>query len=73
MRYLLLTLILLSCSCVSEQARFNQSTAAANIYHAALALERGVNPKHITPRIKDQAILILKTNGDTLKGVEDGN
>ena len=68
MKYLLLLLILLSCSCVSKQARINQSTAAANIYEAALALEDGVNPAIILPRIKSQALLIIKTNGDTYNG-----
>ena len=68
MRILLLTLILLSCSCVSKQARINQSTAAANIYEAALALEQGASSVLILPRIKSQAILIIKTNGDTYNG-----
>lgn len=73
MKIILLVLIILCCSCVSQEARKNQSKAVVNIYHAVLALERGVNPSIILPRIKSQAILILNTNKDTSKGMNNGN
>ena len=74
MKYILLIVSLCAlCSCTSPEVRKAQSTAAANIYHAASALEQGVRPELVTPAIKKQALLIIQINGDTLKGVPNGD
>jgi len=73
MKYILLILVLLMTGCVGPDVRKSQSELAGNIYWAAYAIELGVDPKYITPEIKKQALLIMKINKDTLKGVNNGN
>jgi len=70
--FLIITLML-CCSCVSKEARVNQSRAAGNIWHAADALQKGANAAIILPRIKQQAKLIYLTNKHHIKGADNGN
>lgn len=59
--------------CAVNNMRHEQTEAAANIYHAMLALDKGVSAKEISKGVKKQAVLIAAINGDTIKGASDGN
>jgi len=71
MKYLIIFLPLLFAGCSSDRCQA-QADAAATIWEAADATEKGASPSATMPTIKANAAAIIKSTGATYKraGVE---